>query len=107
MIPFVLLFTDYHYRTYNNDKILEREIGQTESISIEATAFLRVPTTDDFEQFGQFPRLKNVFLKFNCIMTSEALMERMFSFAGRIYIFYIFLSTVLEVLSIEISKQES
>lgn len=61
----------------------------------ELSAYFREPriefqtSNQDFEclrYLDKFPLIKEVYLKFNCIFQTEADVERVFSFAGTIFI---------------------
>lgn len=54
-----------------------------ERIKREIEAYLSMPDTTDIEQgLSKFPSVRELFLKYNCIRSSEAICERMFSYAG-------------------------
>ncbi|XP_055306361.1 uncharacterized protein LOC129570688 [Sitodiplosis mosellana] len=65
--------------------LLDMECGRSDIILLEIKNFLRDKLTTDFEStFRTYPNMKEVFLKFNCLMTSEANCERIFSYADAI-----------------------
>lgn len=63
-------------------KLLDMECGKTDVYLLEIKSYLREPTTHDLHSLDKYPEMKKVFLKFNCLMTSEADCERIFSYAG-------------------------
>lgn len=77
---------------YDVSSIIQRECNEyTRVLTSEINMFLHSPTTDTETIFPtiRFPVIKELFLKFNSIHTSEADVERIFSYAGR-YFFSIF-----------------
>lgn len=48
--------------------------------------FNKKPSSNINEGLNEFPNIYRVFLKFNCIRSSEAICERMFSYAGNFFI---------------------
>lgn len=76
-----------------DDLLIENDvsvsIGQTydrrEQIRQEVNAYLSAPKTDNITQgLSDFPTIHRLYLKFNNIRSSEAICERMFSYAGMI-----------------------
>ena len=61
----------------------EEETPQTQKnlTSIEVLQYLEDPNTN-LESLHRYPKIKNVFLKFNTSLTSSAPVERLFSFAS-------------------------
>lgn len=54
-----------------------------EQIEKEIDKFLSEKTsTNVCETLNDFPNIKKVFMKYNCIRSSEAICERLFSYAG-------------------------
>lgn len=52
-------------------------------ISIEVDAFLKSMRDESIENgLTNYPNIQRVFLKYNCIRSSEAICERLFSYAG-------------------------
>ncbi|XP_031632092.1 uncharacterized protein LOC116346286 isoform X2 [Contarinia nasturtii] len=51
----------------------------------EINTYLGSPCNHEYEYLNQYPNIKQLFLKFNCIRSSEAICERMFSYAGMIF----------------------
>lgn len=77
-----------------DDLLIENDvsvsIGQTydrrEQIQQEVNAYLSAPKTGNITQgLTDFPTIHKLYLKFNSIRTSEAICERMFSYAGMIF----------------------
>lgn len=56
---------------------------QRDRIEEEIDDFLNEKTTEKLETLDRFPHIKKVFMKFNCIRSSEAICERLFSYAGK------------------------
>lgn len=57
----------------------------TERLTKEVDEYLEASITNDLESgFEGFPTIRKIFLKYNCIRPSEAICERMFSYAGMI-----------------------
>lgn len=49
----------------------------------EITQYLHAPTSDDIiDELNKFPMIKKIYQKYACVRTSEAICERMFSYAG-------------------------
>lgn len=48
------------------------------------------PASNIVAGLRDYPNLRRVFLKFNCIRSSEAICERMFSYAGCLFCFILF-----------------
>lgn len=63
----------------------------------EIERYLRAPTSDDIiGHLNEYPLIRQVYLKYSCIRTSEAICERMFSFAGKLFeLFFVSLYAVL------------
>lgn len=51
-------------------------------LATEIMNYFKVPTNDSVQILHKFPTVKQIFLKFNSIHTSEADVERIFSYAG-------------------------
>lgn len=59
------------------------ETGRNASIMDEIIRYLKAPTSNDInEHLHQFPLIRDVYIKYSCIRTSEAICERMFSYAS-------------------------
>lgn len=62
----------------------------------EIAAFLSTRTTTNIvDGLNNYPTIKRIFLKYNCIRSTEAICERLFSYAGKSHItptrnFYVF-----------------
>lgn len=55
-------------------------------IKAEIDQYLRAKPTENIANgLKDYPFIRSVFLKYNCIRSSEAICERMFSFAGRFF----------------------
>lgn len=67
---------------YDNDQILERELCSGQTVSAEISSYLREKHSLDMDILEKYPFIKQIYLKFNCIKTSEAIMERIFCYAG-------------------------
>lgn len=52
----------------------------------EIERYLRVKPTSSIQNgLKDYPIIRSIFMKFNCIQTSEAICERMFSYAGNFF----------------------
>lgn len=69
--------------------MLQSICGQDASISTEVSRFILSGSIDDWKMsyFDEYPNVKRVFLKYNSIHTSEADVERVFSYAGKLFWF--------------------
>lgn len=74
---------------YNDVSVEQAQEEQTpeakkrKMIKEEVDKFLKLKTTDDlYSGLGNFPIIRSVFIKYNCIRSSEADCERIFSYAG-------------------------
>lgn len=82
-------------REFNHDAVLYQQFGQNTSLISEISAYFRDPkiaTKSNHEcllYLDKFPLMKEIFLKFNCIFQTEADVERIFSYAGRLHSFII------------------
>lgn len=64
-----------------------REQSREQNIRIEVMSYLRqMPSDDenDLSQLSDYPTIKKLFLKYNCILPSSAAVERIFNFAKMI-----------------------
>lgn len=69
-----------------NDVSLGDDIDQRTSIMMEIDLYLRTKTNGDIDEgLKDFPLIRKLFLKYNCIRSSEAICERLFSYAGVYY----------------------
>lgn len=92
-------------REYDHSNMLFGEFTQSAPLIAELSAYLRKPKivykTDnrDFERLtylNEFPIIKQLYLKYNCIFATEADVERVFSYAGRIFVdFFVYLCCCL------------
>lgn len=58
------------------------------SLMAEIDAYLSTKTANDIEaELDQYPNIRLIYKKYNCIRTTEAICERMFSFAGKCTIY--------------------
>lgn len=63
----------------------------------EVDEYLSSKTTSDIGQgLRDFPNVRRVFMKFNCIKSSEAICERFFSYAGENFFLTFFLSNAFD-----------
>lgn len=96
--------------------MLNEELTETTPFIAEITAYLRKPKIvyktehRDLERLQyliEFPNIKRLYLKYNCIFATEADVERVFSYAGDSMLFvYIVSSTFcLAVSSIQAFKE--
>lgn len=76
---------DSPFQRYDIREVIEKEFGgRTKAITDEVISFLQSPAVNDFDKkyFKSFPTINFFFMKFNCIHTSEADVERIFSYCG-------------------------
>lgn len=69
-------------REFNNTTLLEREFAGSPLITVEIANYLKQPTSKDCDYLDNFPTIKKLYLKYNCISCNEADVERIFSIAG-------------------------
>lgn len=63
---------------------------EKERITKEIEAYLSAPTTQNIKEgLISYPIVRRLYLKFNCVRSSEAICERMFSYAGNVH-FHLF-----------------
>lgn len=64
--------------------MLQSVCGEDASVSSEVSKFILSGSADEWNMsyFDEHPNIKRVFLKYNSIHTSEADIERVFSYAG-------------------------
>lgn len=65
-------------------KLLDLECSRSDIIMLEIKSFFREKLTENLEILDKYPSVEKVFLKFNCLMSSEADCERIFSYAAKI-----------------------
>lgn len=72
-------------KRFDNKSMLESICGADASISSEVSRFILGGSTDEWNMsyFNEYPNVKRVFLKYNSIHTTEADIERVFSYAGK------------------------
>lgn len=82
----------FKLREFDHSNMLHHEFTQSAPLVNEISSYLRKPklvyqtTNHNFERLiymNEFPILKQLYLKYNCIFATEADVERVFSFAGR------------------------
>lgn len=92
-----LLCTIAMLREFNHSEFLLKEFGQTTALITELSSYFREPrikfqtAEHDLEclrYLDKFPLIKEIYLKFNCIFQTEADVERIFSYAGRLFVFH-------------------
>lgn len=80
---------------FNHTDALVEHFGTNTSLVAELSAYLRppkfVPVTDDhdfecLQHLDKSSLIQEIYLKYNCIFPTEADIERVFSYAGRISI---------------------
>lgn len=78
-------------REFDHSAMLNEEFTQNTPLIAELSAYLRKPKivyqteNHDLERLmylNDFPIIKQLYLKYNCIFATEADVERVFSFAG-------------------------
>lgn len=83
-------------REFDHSELVHQEFTQTAPLAAEISSYLRKPKLNyrtnnhDFERLhylDEFPLIKQLYLKYNCICATEADVERIFSFAGRLFAF--------------------
>lgn len=83
-------------REFDHSELLHQEFTQITPLMSEISSYLRkqklTPQTSnrDFERLrylDEYPTIKQLYLKYNCIHATEADVERIFSFAGRLIAF--------------------
>lgn len=68
---------------YNFIKPQEQTSSKISNIQMEILSYMNSACADDeqdVEQLNQYHRIKNIFLKYNCITPSSAPVEQLFSF---------------------------
>lgn len=71
-----------------NDVSLGDDIDQKTSIMTEIDLYLRAKTNANVDEgLKDFVYIQQLFLKYNCIRSSEAICERLFSYAGVYFTF--------------------
>lgn len=87
--------TESLLRRFDHAEILTREFGQSTSLIAEMSSYLREPPInyrtanhafERIQYLNKFPIIKELYLKYNCILQTEADVERIFSFAGRFFL---------------------
>lgn len=71
---------NFRFKTYNINTLFGNNLY--EPLQREIDLYFTAPC-GCLEQLNSFPTVKQLFLKFNCIMCSESIMERIFSYGGR------------------------
>lgn len=74
---------EFSIEPYDNSDLLEEEFGGKQAIANEISCFLREPVNSEWNYLDQYPTIKKLHMKFNCIFCTEADVERIFSYAGR------------------------
>lgn len=84
MLRFLSFLVKRNVKIFDNQSILQSICGNDASISKEVSQFILSRSTEEWNMsyFDEFPNVKRVFLKYNSIHTSEADIERVFSYAG-------------------------
>lgn len=68
-----------------NDVCIDDTWNSSHRIRNEIDSYLHSKTNANIEDgLKDFPIVRQMFLKFNCIRSSEAICERMFSYAGKL-----------------------
>lgn len=100
-----LLCKDSMLREFDHSNLVHQEFTQSAPLVAEISAYLRksklVYQTDNhglerLQYMNEFPILKELYLKYNCISASEADVERIFSYAGRLFAFASFVSCAVQ-----------
>lgn len=69
-------------RNITQTVLMQRDLNK--ELLEEINGYLFAPSTNDVTaQFMRFPMIKKIYQKYSCIRTSEAICERMFSYAGK------------------------
>lgn len=85
-------------REFDHSNMLHQEFTQSAPLVAELSAYLRKPRLiyqtenhnfERIEHMNDFPILKQLYLKYNCISASEADVERVFSYAGSLNLLYV------------------
>lgn len=71
-------------------------INKNFNITREINTYLASACNREYEYLNNYPTIKQIFFKFNCIRSSEAICERMFSYAGRLYSYIISLFVIID-----------
>lgn len=78
-------------REFDHSNMLHQEFTQSTPLVAEISSYFRKPKLEyqtenhNFERLlymNEFPIIKQLYLKYNCISATEADVERVFSFAG-------------------------
>lgn len=84
-------------REFDHSAMLFEEFTQSAPLSAELGSYLRKPRIvyqtnnhafERLQYMKEFPILKEVYLKYNCLFATEADVERVFSFAGSFILFF-------------------
>lgn len=78
-------------REFDHSEMLYQEFTSSVPLVAELSSYLRKPKLvyqtknhafERLQYMNEFPILKELYLKFNCILSTEADVERIFSYAG-------------------------
>lgn len=62
--------------------------SEKEQMTKEIEAYMSTPTTSNIKEgLENFPTVRRLYMKYNCVRSSEAICERMFSYAGNVHCF--------------------
>lgn len=84
-------------REFDHSELLFQEFANNTPFISELSSYMRKPkicyqtANHDLERLlylTEFPTIKQLYLKYNCIFATEADVERVFSYAGIIFVFF-------------------